>query len=104
MWGIFEGNTYVFNEEFPVGEVVVRSSQCNRDAMRYEDISENVWCDKYLERSDAQASVGSVVKGSAWRVKAGLGHSVVLGMERELDGVSRRCALNKKHISTKVDI
>jgi hypothetical protein len=42
MWkSTFEGNAYVFNNEFSSGKVVVISTQCNRDAMRYEDISEN---------------------------------------------------------------
>ena len=57
-----------------------------------------------MNRQDAQASVGSAIKGSAWCIKAGLGHSVILGMEREQDGVSRGGTLNKKHISTQVDI
>jgi hypothetical protein len=52
-------------------------------------------CDKYLDRWDAQASVGSAIKGSAWCVKAGLGYSVVLGMELERDGVSKRGALKR---------
>jgi hypothetical protein len=54
-------------------------------------------------RWDVQASVGSAIKRSARGVKAGLGHSVVLGMELERNGVSGRCSLNKKHISTKID-
>jgi hypothetical protein len=41
---IFKGNTYVSNNDFPSGEVVVISTQCNRNAMRYEDISENTRC------------------------------------------------------------
>jgi hypothetical protein len=37
---MFEGNAYVFNNEFPSGKVVVISAWCNRDAMWYEEISE----------------------------------------------------------------
>jgi hypothetical protein len=47
MWRVFEGNTYIFNDEFTGGEVIVISSQCNGDAMRYEHISENMRCDNY---------------------------------------------------------
>ena len=95
MWkSTFEGNAYVFNNEFPSGKAVVISTQCNRDAMRHENISENKRCETYMNRQDAQASVGSAIKGSAWCIKAGLGHSVVLGMEREQDCVSRGGALN----------
>jgi hypothetical protein len=101
---IFEGNAYIFNQEFPSGEVVVISTQCNRDATRYEDISEKTRCEIYLNRSNAQASINSTIKRSAWSVKAGLGHRVVLGMELERDSVSRCGALNKRHMSTKVDI
>jgi len=57
----------IFNNEFPSGKVVVIGTQCNRD----------------------EASVDSAPKRSAWCIKAGLGHRVVLGMERERDGVSR---------------
>jgi len=32
-----EGNAYVFNDEFPDGEVVGGCLWCDRDAMRYED-------------------------------------------------------------------
>jgi len=60
----------VFNNKFSGGEVVVISTQCNRD----------------------EASVSSAIKGSAWCIKAGLGHRVVLGMELERDGISRRGA------------
>ena len=71
--------------------------------MWYEDVLETPR--EILDtRWDLQASVGSAIKRSARGVKAGLGHSVVLGMELERDGVSRRGALNEKHISTKVDI
>jgi hypothetical protein len=45
MWRVFGDNAYIFNDECTGREVVVISSQCNRDAMRYEDISENTWCD-----------------------------------------------------------
>jgi hypothetical protein len=38
--GVFEVNAYVFNNNFSSGEVLVISTQCNRDAMWYEDISE----------------------------------------------------------------
>ena len=48
-----------------------------------------------LDRTHKPVSVefGFPIKGSTWRVKAGLGHSVVPGMELERDGVSRRGAL-----------
>jgi hypothetical protein len=96
MWQEIGKNTYVFNSKFPGGEVIVICARCNRDAMRYEDISENMRCEIYSDRSDVQASVGSAIKRSARSVKAGLGHRVVLGMELERDGVSRHGALKKE--------
>jgi cytochrome b involved in lipid metabolism len=48
--GVFEANAYIFNNEFPGGEVVVISTQCNGDAIRYEDISEKTQCEIYLDR------------------------------------------------------
>jgi hypothetical protein len=103
---VFEVNAYVFNNDFPSGEVVVSSTQCNRDAMRYKNMSEKTRCEIYLDIwiENAQASVESSIKRSAWTVKAGLGHCVVLGIELERDGISGLGGLNKKHISTKVDI
>jgi hypothetical protein len=51
MWkSIFEGNAYVCNNEFPAGKVAVISTQCDRDTMRYEDISENTRCERHLKR------------------------------------------------------
>jgi hypothetical protein len=50
MWQGIEKNAYVFNNKFPDGEVMVRCPRCNRDAMRYEDISENTRCKIYLDR------------------------------------------------------
>ena len=35
---VLEGNAYVFNGDFPGGEVIVRCPQCNRDAMWHEDV------------------------------------------------------------------
>jgi len=50
MWREIEKNTYVFNNEFPRGEVVVISTRCNGDTIWYEDISENTRCEIYLDR------------------------------------------------------
>ena len=63
--------------------------------MRYEDMSCKHAGRDIFDRWDAQASVGSAIQRSAGSVKAGLGHSVVLRMELERDGVSGRSALNK---------
>ena len=50
---ISKGNAYIFDNDFPSGKVVIISTQRNRDAMWYEDISENtrweiqyIWIDK----------------------------------------------------------
>ena len=43
--GVLQVNAYIFDNEFPGRELVVRSTQCNRDAMRYEDISEKTRCE-----------------------------------------------------------
>jgi hypothetical protein len=48
--GVLEVNAYIFNNEFPGGEIVVISPRCNRDTMRHEDISENTRCEIYLDR------------------------------------------------------
>jgi len=56
-----------FNNEFPGVEIVVRCPRCNRHA----------------------TSVGSAITRSSGNAKTGLGHSVVLGMELERNGVSR---------------
>ena len=93
----------MFNNEFTGGEVVVISTQCDGDAMWYEDKSENTRCEIYLDGQNPQASIGSAIKGSAGCFKAGLGHGVVLGIERERDGVSNRGVLRRR-ISTKFDI
>ena len=50
MWREIEKNAYVFNNKFPAGEVIVRCPECNRDAIRYEDRSENTRCEIYLDR------------------------------------------------------
>ena len=54
-------------------------------------------------RYDVQTSINSAIKGSAWCIKAGLGHSVVLGIEFERDDVPSRGALNERRVSTTVD-
>ena len=38
MWRGIEKDAYVFNNKFPGREVIVMCPQCNRDAMRYEDM------------------------------------------------------------------
>ena len=49
MWRGIEKNAYIFNNEFPGGEVVVTSSWRNRDAIWYEDISENTRFEIHLD-------------------------------------------------------
>ena len=96
-------NAYVFNNKLPAGEVIVRCPQCNRDAIGtkiYQKSRDEI----YLDRKYAQASVSSAIKRSAGSVKAGLCHSVVLRMELERNGVSRRGALQKRDISIKIDM
>ena len=49
MWRGIEKNAYIFNNEFPGGEVVVTSSWRDRDAMWYKDISEKTRFEIYLD-------------------------------------------------------
>jgi hypothetical protein len=49
-WRGIEKNAYIFNNKFPCGEVIVISSWCNRDAMRYEGVSENTRREVYFDR------------------------------------------------------
>jgi hypothetical protein len=44
---------------------------------------------------DAQASVESARQGRAWLSKAGLSHTMVLGVEGEVDNVSHRGRLKE---------
>ena len=55
-------------------------------------------------KQDAQASIASARKGSARIIKAGLGHSVVFTLERELDFFPNLGVLKERRVSTTVDI
>jgi hypothetical protein len=59
----------------------------------------NIQRKEILDRRDALSSVQSPSLGGAWRIKAGLSYSEIVGSEGKCDGISRRGGLKDSQLN-----